>query len=346
MFLTREYSSTTLALNTPVDVRLRFGGSAGADYYVAVEDTLPPGFEADSGSLAANLQGEVQSYCLRGDKLSFHINSLGAPMELSCRLIPTLTGSFVAPPARLFPMYSTEKAAFSSSANLLVLESLESEGSGSNGYEAGGAAGPAPAERQDAASVLKQATQAKNAAEVDDGPGEEDGWLPDIRIEMLSVPEQAHPGEMAVFRARLGLSGFQDELPLLVHAFVDGRQVKTESLRLGPDRESFTLNIDWRATAGAHTIRVVADPLGWVDEREEANNALEVPFYVQKTVAPSRPDVLPWQVGFLGLDALVFFVLTVAAGGTARRYIEKRRTSVQRAAGSGQGEGIHSSARP
>jgi len=326
MFVTRTFSATSGVVGEPIEVRLRFGSAAGADYYVAVEDTLPPGFEADGESLQANVRGEVQSFCLRGDKLAFFVNSLSAPMELSYRVIPTISGAVVAPPARLFPMYASERSVFSCSAELTILERDGSLVDGSGGYAAGKAPGAAPAERQEPVLAEKNAAAAARPGAIDEEAVEEGAPLPDLWVGSVNMMGVAAPGQAVVFIAEVRLSGFSSDIPLTVYAYVDGRQVKTESLWLSSTMETFSINIDWTAVPGPHLVRVSADPLGWVDEIDENNNAMEVSFYVQRVVTPQRQSASPWQWGLLGLDALVCAVLTVKLYGPATRWIQRRRT--------------------
>jgi hypothetical protein len=325
MFVDREYSASGCTVNEPIEVRLRFGSAAGLDYYVAVEDTMPPGFEVDKNSLAANVKGQLQSFSVRADKVTFFVNSLDAPMEVLYRVIPTISGSVVAPPAKLFPMYSSDKAVYSCSAELAVKERAEAPVDGSGEYVAEKAPGAAPPSREEPAAAGKRSPSAVRTAGQSDESGEPEVELPEFRIDWVQMVGQARSGQIVRFIASVRMAGFSTEIPFNVYAYMDDRIIKVESLRLAPSTEGFSVEIEWKATPGPHVLKVMVDPMGWVSEGDESNNNMDVGFYIQRPAVISRQTASPWQAGLLGLDALISMALTAGLYGPARRLIEKRR---------------------
>jgi len=338
MFVSREHSARSIPAGSPVEITLRFGSTIGFDYYVALEDTLPPGFEADRRSLDACLRGEVLSYCVRGDQVTFFMNTLEVPMELTYRAIPGMPGSFVVPPARLFPMYSSEIVVFSGSADLVVTEAGDATQGDDGGFSPRRAPAAAPAERREPASPAEAAREgAAKAAPA--GPaavdGEPAGELPDIRVDRIRTIGEPENGADVLFVADIVMTGFGQMIPLTVYAYIDEQRVRQESIQLsGPDC-ALNVHFGWVATPGPHTVRVVADPLNWVDESDETNNMLEAGVYVQHPAATERRATAPWQAGLLALDALICFVLTVKLADPMSRYLGKRR---ERRRGAGSGE--------
>jgi hypothetical protein len=333
LFVSRQYTETAGEVNRPIGVTLRLGSASRVGYYVAVEDTLPPGFEADAGSVQQNVRGEVQSCSIRGDRVTFFVNTLSAPMELQYRVVPTIPGALVAPPARLFPMYNEENVVFSSSAELSVSEGGEGAGGSSGAADAAltKAAGPDGQQRtDDGPAVLKPKSPPSTAAP---GISEDEKALPDLWVQSVHLAGEARPGEPAVFLAEVRMEGFSTDIPLTVYAYIDGRQAKVESLRLSRTTEAFCINIEWKAESGPHLVRVTADPLDWVPESSESNNMLEVPFYVQGIAGPQAGPDLSFQAGLLAADGLLSFVLTAMLYGPARRALARRRAGGKRARG-------------
>ncbi len=130
--LIREYSTTSPSSGEPVEVTI-YLRSKSARHYVALEDSIPPGFSVDGTSITSI--GEGASYLThtqKGDKLVFFFGMLeaGKPSEVTYKLIPTVIGSFSTPPAKAYPMYSEADVAYSQAEVFIV------------GNQAGAHAGP------------------------------------------------------------------------------------------------------------------------------------------------------------------------------------------------------------
>ncbi len=120
-FLGRDYSALATEVNSPLDVRLSAWSEESLSY-VAVEDPLPPGFEPDETSLKAVVEGSngnILSYEVSEDRVTFFLRNLERS-EIEYRVFPTLPGRLVAEPALMFPMYSPDDTAQSSSHKLDV----------------------------------------------------------------------------------------------------------------------------------------------------------------------------------------------------------------------------------
>jgi hypothetical protein len=328
MFIWRQYGATDGWLNQPIDVRLRFGSTAGLDYYIAVEDTLAPGFEVDRTSLDANIRGEVLSCSVRGEKVTFFINSLEGPMELDYRVIPTIPGSVVAPPARLFPMYSSSTAVFSSSAQLSVSgdnSTAAGESGGSGIVKVGGGKATLPGKTGSASKDAgKKATAAKaaQAALEDEEAFSPAAALPDFFIVGMETQSDLRAGESVLFVVTVGMAGFRSNIPMTVEISIDDREVTTAGSILPNSTEYFLVDAGWQAEPGAHLVTVRVDPGGGVAESDEANNFAQYTVYVPWPATEHRQSAAPWQVGVLALDAVLTFVVTLGLYRPVKRRME------------------------
>lgn len=63
-----------------------------------------------------------------------------------------------------------------------------------------------------------------------------------------------------------------------------------------------TVNVNWTATPGNHTIRVIADVFGQVRESNEANNDRTEAFSVAEATPSDRPDLVVWLLALSPTD--------------------------------------------
>ncbi|MCK4613695.1 MAG: hypothetical protein KAU14_02735, partial [Thermoplasmata archaeon] len=119
----RIYSTHSTEQNNPVFVSLYLRAPKGLTY-AAVEDILPPGSRVLEDSVKANLDENVLSYSIAGEKVVFFINEVGE-VSLQYQFIPSIVGEFAVPAAEMYSMYETEKRAESGSDYLIVTEPEE-----------------------------------------------------------------------------------------------------------------------------------------------------------------------------------------------------------------------------
>jgi hypothetical protein len=312
-------------VNEPVVVRLGIESTLETRFYVAVEDTLPPGFEADKDSLEACLNDSVKSYSIRGDKVTFFIDALQEEMELEFTVIPTMVGSVVAPPARLFPMYTPDDVVCSEALELTVREAAQepvasdpaalndkqqTAGNSSNGSSA-------PSDRPAPSKAVPKLPPVKEPAEII--------ALPDMAITGVRRSDQASAGVSVVFIADISFSGFREDFVCAISAYVDGMPVKAEKVKLSLTSTVFSFDFSWQVTPGTHMVRIVADPDDIVEESDEANNIFMETFHIAAPQTASRPQSSAWQAGLLALDGLISFVATVGLYRPMRAFWGRRK---------------------
>jgi len=120
-FIQRSYSADDLEVFTPMMVKIK-AWSDEKLMFMAVEDYLPPGFEADDTSLDGVVKasdGNILSYESTTDKVTFFVKTL-EDMEIAYKVVPTIPGRFVAAPTLMFPMYSPDTTAQSDSHRITV----------------------------------------------------------------------------------------------------------------------------------------------------------------------------------------------------------------------------------
>jgi len=122
----RVYSTHTTDLNAPVSVSLYLRAPEGLSY-AAVEDILPPGARVLEDSVEANLDENVLSYTIAGEKVVFFISEV-RELTLQYQFVPALLGEFAIPSAELYSMYETEQRAESGSDYLKVTQAGEGAG--------------------------------------------------------------------------------------------------------------------------------------------------------------------------------------------------------------------------
>jgi hypothetical protein len=321
-------------------VHLRFGSSVDSRFYVAVEDILPPGFEADRSSLEAIVDPRVQSFCVRGDRVTFFIDTLEGTMELNYSIIPTLAGNIVAPPARLFPMYSPQDVVFSTATELTVRELAGAQDGAGNGILTGQKlpSGDTGAERTSGAKQRPSGAPASPALPPENEPVEEP--LPDIALTGVQRSGEVRTGRMTVFIAEFSLSGFREDIPLVICAYVDGRLAKSENVRLSLSSDLYSMDFPWPVTAGKHTVRISADPDDQIAESDENNNEYTESFSLAARSSSARPQSSLWQAGLLAIDGLLVFLATVRLYKPVKGFMDRRKArkaSVANACVNGKG---------
>ncbi len=105
--------------------------------------------------------------------------------------------------------------------------------------------------------------------------------LPDIRPVLMSAPRLALEGDDVRLEVSLENSGESVESSS-VALIVDGAEIQRRERNVGSGRATLC----WTAVAGAHTIRVSADPGDELAEWSEGNNAIELKLFVS-----GRPDL-------------------------------------------------------
>ncbi|MGQ9582815.1 MAG: alpha-2-macroglobulin family protein [Thermoplasmatota archaeon] len=344
-FVSRRYEVAEGLVGEPVTVRLSCGGTDEGLYYVALEDTLPPGFEVDRSSLESNLDESVKACEVSGSRVSFLLDCLRGKTEMTYRAIPTLAGSLVAPPARLFSMYNESMELFSASAELIIRpegngveEDAQEEPGPSTGEATRGAgAGGAPA--QPVADV--ESARTRRAIPSPDGEGQREELPSAVRTDISVVDVrpvgELRKGQEAGLLCELRVDGLEENTWIELRIYIDGALVRSLShVLLAGARRCF---IDYYAVfrAGTHHLRVVADPSDTVPESDEGNNELSIRFYVAGDGADPRTQP-PGPAG-PELPALATLVLAAvlagagvrsrAAAGPARRRGAEKRSSHQ-----------------
>jgi len=101
--LARGYSSMMPGLYESVEVTLELRNSGATLWHMAVEDTIPPGFEVDTNSLddLVELDPNVISYDVSGDRVSFFVLK-GDDASIVYSIVPTISGTFAVPPAKAY----------------------------------------------------------------------------------------------------------------------------------------------------------------------------------------------------------------------------------------------------
>ncbi|MEM2899151.1 MAG: alpha-2-macroglobulin family protein [Thermoplasmata archaeon] len=120
--LLREYSTIFPKDYQPIDVSL-YIRSKSTRYYIAIEDTLPPGCSVDTTSIdPLNNRLDYLTYTQKDDKIVFFISKIegGKTLKIRYKLLPKILGSFSTPPAKAYPMYSESEVAYSNAEMLIV----------------------------------------------------------------------------------------------------------------------------------------------------------------------------------------------------------------------------------
>jgi len=122
----RAYSTHAGTLSAPVSVSLYLRAPGGLSY-AAVEDCLPPGVRVLEDSVEANLDENVLSYTITGEKVVFFVEEV-RELSLQYQFVPTVLGEFAVPSAEMYSMYETEQRAQSGSDYFKVTEAKEGAG--------------------------------------------------------------------------------------------------------------------------------------------------------------------------------------------------------------------------
>ena len=120
--LLREYSTIFPKDYQPIEVTIHIL-SKYTKYYLAIEDTLPPGCSIDTSSINThNNQLNSLTYTQKGDKIVFFLPKIecGKTLKIRYKIIPKILGSFSTPPAKAYPMYSESEVAYSIAEMLIV----------------------------------------------------------------------------------------------------------------------------------------------------------------------------------------------------------------------------------
>lgn len=123
------------------------------------------------------------------------------------------------------------------------------------------------------------------------------GELPNIVVEEASLTRSAFgPGEKTAFEATLANTG-GDTGSFEVAFRVDGRRVGDPVTvdGIGGGQDTTITSSNWTAEGGSHTLTVVADPDGDVEESDEGDNRLTLPFAVGPDLVPMELSLSPGQ---------------------------------------------------
>jgi len=111
--LERVYGTHSTSQNEPISVGLHLRAPSGLPY-AAVEDILPPGAKILEDTVRKNLDDNILSYTITGDKVVFFINNVD-DVNIHYQFVPMLEGDFSVPAAEMYSMYETERRASSGS---------------------------------------------------------------------------------------------------------------------------------------------------------------------------------------------------------------------------------------
>ena len=274
----RAYSTHAGTLGAPVSVSLYLRAPGGLSY-AAVEDCLPPGVRVLEDSVEANLDENVLSYTITGEKVVFFIEEV-RELSLQYQFVPTVLGEFAVPSTELYSMYETEQRAQSGSDYLKV-------------------------------------TKAKEGAAQDDSKMDLV-----ISLKQEESPDGLVHGEETIFVVTIYNFGTQNAEGVPVSLYMDGILVWRDSVGI-PFHSSKEIRVPWTPVEGEHTIKIVVDDLGMVDETNTDNNAVE--FTVEVGEAESEHEfgaVTTYLViSIFAIIVLIFYVATrpdVAGKKTAK----------------------------
>ncbi|MEM2870702.1 MAG: alpha-2-macroglobulin family protein [Thermoplasmata archaeon] len=335
-FVSRIYDRAEALLNGPVTVRLRCAGPEGGMYYAAIEDTLPPGFEVDRTSVEAALDERVTACEVSGSRVSFLIGYLKEPVEITYRAIPTLPGSFVAPPARLFPMYNESLELFSGSSQVVVrdparsaeagnAESAGSPGAGKGGPETEGETAEAVPVRE---SGIRDRRETAGAGAPVEAPIEEAAELPDLSVDAVRTIGEPVEGREVGFLFVLRFEGLQEFVWLGVRIYLDGVGGGSADVRLRPGDGTICIDHYTILTAGSHSVTVAVDPANHIPESDERNNTLTVTVHVAPALAGSQGDeggaLWEWRTVLSGAAAIGAVAVAGVFLAAGRRAVRRR----------------------
>jgi len=335
MFVTKWYSTLSSHVNEPITVTLKYGFESSTSFYLAVEDTLPPGFEADEGSVKANLDDSLQSYQIKGGKVTFFVNTLVDIREIKYNVIPTLVGTFVAPPAEMFMMYDPATVVYSDASQIGVAEKEAAPDETPTTPTT-----PPDEPTTPTTPVVPPADKPINppvkppVTPVLPAEPEAEPELPDLTVLSMATIGKTVVGQQVTFILTIGLSGFESKVPLKVEAYIDGRLVRTENVQLSRNYREFTVDFAWQVTAGAHTIRVFIDPNNVVCEKDEHNNEWMGEYNIAAQTSSGNGSAVSEAV--LERTAFVLLALAVVAVlyRPARNYLARRKMRTVTTAGS------------
>ena len=142
---------------------------------------------------------------------------------------------------------------------------------------------------------------------------------PDIELStrnITMVPSRPRAGAAVNLSARIFNLGLSDTGPFRVRFLLDGSVLAEPDVSGLPPNASITLNASWRAKAGSHELRVMADGENKVNESRENNNNASMAF---KVAASSSVEAgFPWPV-------VILLIVIIVAAVAALLYVRRRR---------------------
>ncbi len=127
--LVRDVASSAYA-DELVTVKLTVMTTGTALWYAAIEDYAPAGAIIDEDSVAANLDDNVLSYSIQGNRATFFVRK-AVNLTMNYEYMPSLVGTTIASPAKAYPMYDTANMTSSDSYAIAVdYRPPETEGGG------------------------------------------------------------------------------------------------------------------------------------------------------------------------------------------------------------------------